>query len=740
MSINLLPNNATKLERGLATSADPIPKLGQILERIRDGKRVDIPDAVIDWLIYEYGLGEVTPYLTDPRQAIVQGIQWQRVRGTPRAVQLGLGWINFPAEVEESEAGTLRWAEYQLGLEDGPADHSQIGQVVGISGISQPARARMFRIHGGWYDYRRFLLNDHALSDGSMLCDHTGTYVRPDWPQLSFGREYEFGALPLPAETTPGVVDVYAPSRNIQSFPADTFRLSINFLSDDDWHTINHPGVAGRLFSFTSIEGLLGDQTILPELQFAKAQVTLSDSWGVLGDTNSCLPARVQVESGELIRLSDQLLSETPLELVWEEINERFDVLHSKGSEGHDDFAVTGDFEHNRAYHQFLEDTFVLGRSYLGDPAPLQLQSLSSSTIHTANANYGQRKWAAEPWPTVTWDAPPLNTTPDELEPYQFCLAGMYLSEHGTLGDTNGCLPSKYVEEQGDQILHLSEDELSETVLKLVDVEVTERFDRLQSGGVVNPYAPTVTSDYQTDSAYAITLGDAFVLGRDRLSEKLGPITQQDLPQIYALRTHAPIRPPYVITPADLDPYQFSKAQIVLSDDATLDDTNATFPVVGDITERLERNHTGSATYPQVFAVTSDHQSDTAHHVSLVDTFLLGRDFLSEAPAPVVIPPAARTAERTAISADPHDVMRESRSPLRTADLQSSFSVNGSIQTRYTLASVYTANQSQIGAIVSFITGAGSYPDSGQTWTTASWPPTTWEETQVIVGSAHATT
>lgn len=740
MTLDLLPNNATRLERDLAASSDPLPRVGEVLERIRNGKRVNIPDSVVDWLIYEYGLGEVTPYLTDPRQALAQGLQWQRVRGTPRALQLGLGWINFPATVEESEADTLRWSEYQLGLEDGPADHSQIGQVVGISGISQPARSRMFRIHGGWYDFRRFKLNDHALSEGGILCDHSGVIVRDDWPQLSFGREYEFGALPLPAETTPGVVDVYAPSRNVQSFPADTFRLSINFLSDDDWHTINHPGVAGRLFSFTSEQGVLGDYTILPELQFAKAQVTLSDSWGVLGDTNSCLPARVQVESGELIRLSDQLLSETPLELVWEEINERFDVLHAKASEAPDDFAVTGDFEHNRAYHQFLEDTFVLGRSILGDPAPLQLQSLSSATTHMASATYGQRRWSAEPWPTVSWDAPPLNTTPADLEPYEFCLAGMYLSEHGTLGDTNGCLPSKYVEEQGDQILHLSEDRLSETVLKLVDVEVLERFDRLQTGGAVNPYAPTITSDHQTDSAYAITLGDAFVLGRDRLSEKLGPITQQDLPQIEALRTIAPVRPPYVFTPSDLDPYQFSKAQIVLSDSTPLGDTNAVLPVHDGITERFDRSHAVGATYQQVPTITSDHQTDTAHHVSLVDTFILGRDFLSEALAPVVLEPGTRTANRTSGMADPHDVLRASRDVLRTSSIEPSSVVNGSIQTRYTLASVYTAPQSQTGAIAPNFTGAASYPDSGQTWTTASWPPTSWADTQVIVGSAHATT
>ena len=558
MSLDLLPNNSTKLERGLAHSSDPIPPLGTILERIRDGKRVNIPDAVVDWLIYEYGLGEVTPYLTDPRQALREGVQWQRVRGTPAAVALGLGWIDFPAVVEESEAGTLRWAEYQLGLEDGPADHSKISRVVGISGISQPSRSRMFRIHGGWYDFRRFRLDDHLLSEGSTLCDHTGVKIRDDWPQLSFGREYANEAdANGPAPAPPGVIFALKPLRPVQSFPADTFRLSINFLSDDDWHTTNHPGVAGRLFSFTSLEGLRGDQTILPELSFAKAQVVLSDSTA-LGDTNACLSPFEEVEIGDIFILSgDSELSEEKLELIRQEITERFDVLHSKAGANAFTPTVTSDFEHAFAYHQQLFDSFILGRSFLDDTAPDQLQGFNTSTVRMSSCVYGARAWSGTPWPAVTWDAPP-----------------------------------------------------------------------------------------------------------------------------------------------------------VLADESRIS------------------GHFGTITYSGFAAISAGNTTETTSAVSFVALVDITEEISHQ---PLITEAAVNTTTSTSQGLP-------SRSTLVTSTMSyAGLSAFGSENRRYTSASVYTA-ASHLGVNVSLHTETASYPDSGQTWTTASWPPTTWEETQVIVGSAHATT
>lgn len=171
-ALDLLPSNATQLERDLSLSGDILPRLGAAAQRIRNAKRENIPDSVVPWLIYEYGLGEILPFVPDLRQALADGVQWQRVRGTRRAVEIGLAWVGFEAEIEESEAGTLRWADYQLGLDQAPNGLDFINSVIEISRLSSPVRSRLFRIYGG-YDHRRFRLDDHLLSGGSWLCDDT---------------------------------------------------------------------------------------------------------------------------------------------------------------------------------------------------------------------------------------------------------------------------------------------------------------------------------------------------------------------------------------------------------------------------------------------------------------------------------------------------------------------------------------------------------------------------------------
>lgn len=231
---DLLPPNATQLERDLSRASSFLERIGRPVPTIRTAKRINIPDGVVPWLIYEYGLGELLPYLSDQRQAIAEGVLWQRVRGTPAALKIGLGWIGLIASLEESEAGTLRWAEYQLGLEVAPNGLEQIERLVGIARISQPIRSRLFRVYGG-YDERRFLLDYHLLGEG-LLCDHSGVYdVQPGWPQLSFGQR--FGAWVV-AGATVGATHMQRHGALVE-YP-DRWLLDRDLL-DDGWHVLNHP-------------------------------------------------------------------------------------------------------------------------------------------------------------------------------------------------------------------------------------------------------------------------------------------------------------------------------------------------------------------------------------------------------------------------------------------------------------------------------------------------------------------
>lgn len=311
---DLLPSNSTRLERDLSRTGNVLPHLGAGAQRIRDAKYNDIPDSVVPWLIYEYGLGEITPYVPDMRQALVEGIQWQRLRGTRKAIEIGLGWIGFDATVEESEASTIRWADFQMGLDQAPPDLEFTENVIQVSRLSAPVRSRLFRIYGG-YDHRRFRLDDHQLSGGSWLCDHTGVYVRPDWPQLSFGREFHDDHDILADAVAALSVER---TRTDQGWYEDRLILDVNQLSElvwEPWHmdaervTVSrgHLSISGPWWQNTdtwdhATWGSAFDwnalfNRIAPARKYAKAGLYLSDG-AVLGDTNACFAARIEGEIG----------------------------------------------------------------------------------------------------------------------------------------------------------------------------------------------------------------------------------------------------------------------------------------------------------------------------------------------------------------------------------------------------------------------------------------------------------
>jgi hypothetical protein len=204
---------------------------------IRTAKRTDIPDSVVPWLIYEYGLGEILPYLgNNQRQALAEGVLWQRIRGTPEAVRIALSWIGITGLIDESEGGSTRWAEYQLGLSAGTTGEQIIDDIVGVTRISSPVRSRLQRIYAV-YDCRRFVLNHSLLSEGDLLSDHSGVRPRPDWPQISYGQIVTsvVQANPTVTSTQTDVIGVVV--RNL-----DRFLLNQGVL-DEEWHTINHPGL-----------------------------------------------------------------------------------------------------------------------------------------------------------------------------------------------------------------------------------------------------------------------------------------------------------------------------------------------------------------------------------------------------------------------------------------------------------------------------------------------------------------
>lgn len=151
---SLLSANATSLERALETIGDAAPRLTS-LERITTAKR-DLWPEFIPWLLWEYGLGEILGYISDPVRALREGIVWQRLRGTPQALRVAAGWCGLDLVIEEEIPG-VHFAEFQL--DPGRVlTESEVRTLLVVTKLSVPVRSRLARIHHG-LDLRRLLLD-----------------------------------------------------------------------------------------------------------------------------------------------------------------------------------------------------------------------------------------------------------------------------------------------------------------------------------------------------------------------------------------------------------------------------------------------------------------------------------------------------------------------------------------------------------------------------------------------------
>lgn len=193
---DLLPPNATQLERDISRATSSLQRVAPPVPIIRTAKRVDIPDSVVPWLIYEYGLGEILPYLgNDQRLALRDGVLWQRIRGTPESVRIALSWIGIEGLIEEPHGWMeIHWAEYMLGLAAATDGDEVIDRIVAIAKISSPVRSRLQRIYAV-HDFRLAVWGEFRWGDGSVYSDHSGVRPRTDWPQISYGRKYRMHAV-----------------------------------------------------------------------------------------------------------------------------------------------------------------------------------------------------------------------------------------------------------------------------------------------------------------------------------------------------------------------------------------------------------------------------------------------------------------------------------------------------------------------------------------------------------------
>ncbi|WP_264376988.1 MULTISPECIES: phage tail protein [unclassified Wolbachia] len=341
----LLPPNATKQEKALVDATDY--KVDPSCIR---GFKFSLKEETLPWLIEEYELGEILRWVKDKRRAIVEGVKFQRLRGTPESLKIALKWANIEDITIIEEPPGKHFFELQIGIRDVP-NNFFVDAVVELAKLSLPARSRLMRIFNDHYNVDRFILDESLF--GSLLSDYSGIKVEKNGPVLSFGRINFFSSRGPLVE----IVDNYLREHYEQAFSNDIYRLNVAVLGETEPHTKDYKGIYERSHQWYNLKALYPlTQSLLPSIKFAKAQIVLSDSWK-LGEINSCFPVGRIEEEGNKFVLGNDKLSGQRWNLKHKPILERFSVTHHYKIENYTDQKITkyGLAEHNVYYKNDLD-------------------------------------------------------------------------------------------------------------------------------------------------------------------------------------------------------------------------------------------------------------------------------------------------------------------------------------------------------------------------------------------------
>ncbi len=189
MSI-VVPANSPVWEVAMAEAMATPEVVGQAVSAMHGCKIFAPPPSFLPFLIWEYGLSELTPYVPNLYDLIEEGIEWQRVRGTHDAVHRGLGWVGYTATIEEALSFRRFWNAFQLRFDSLPEnDAPDLERIEGVTTLSVPMRSNLRR---GVYQYDVTAAElDHSRLDHCMLDFSSGTVATPKGTVWSFGRTHE---------------------------------------------------------------------------------------------------------------------------------------------------------------------------------------------------------------------------------------------------------------------------------------------------------------------------------------------------------------------------------------------------------------------------------------------------------------------------------------------------------------------------------------------------------------------
>lgn len=194
MTKALLPGNATPWEGAAANALAPTVAATSAIGAMRRIKYVSPRPSMLPFLVWELGLGELTPYVPNLYNLIDEGVRWQRLRGTVSAVAIGLAWVSYSATVEPAWTGRRWWNSFQLRFDALPIqDVPDLERIEGIAALSVPKRSQLRRGVFG-YDVEAAQAN-HSRWNRAMWNFESGIRTTPANTLWSFGRTHEFEHL-----------------------------------------------------------------------------------------------------------------------------------------------------------------------------------------------------------------------------------------------------------------------------------------------------------------------------------------------------------------------------------------------------------------------------------------------------------------------------------------------------------------------------------------------------------------
>ena len=190
MASDLLPRNRTAFEVAFSDAIDRWDDTDPAIVLMRSMDFTAPPPDWLPFVIWEYGLGELTPYVPNLYDLILEGLGWQRVRGTPSAISRAFGWIGYGETLEEFPTRRRHWNRFMLELDRiRDAEVPDLERTEALGTLSSPLRSVFWR---GWqgYDVRAMETGRHLLSQ-VMLSSFSGVRLPPGRTKWSFGRRHE---------------------------------------------------------------------------------------------------------------------------------------------------------------------------------------------------------------------------------------------------------------------------------------------------------------------------------------------------------------------------------------------------------------------------------------------------------------------------------------------------------------------------------------------------------------------